>query len=309
MSCPNLMWVKFYGANYASPGCGVRLNKQSPYQKRRNIMSFKKTLFVASATVLGLVALLLVFCAPDPTPPRTALDDQPAKMLSAFFGLDNALPGLRFKDADGMPLTFSKRVQDPDSLEPSAFTVITRSGVRVHPLHVTTRPAHEASKRHSVLLIGEFGNAPEDPPVRVEVTGHLVLAGDEDAQGLSVAVTPLENGPSLVMAYSVSPSDFADDLPLETRQIIVVVWNGGVEPVAGVTRDNHRLGYRLETIDGGSVQPIALGDIGGDNYEYLFLDTQATVMRVSMKSGLLMDPRADANPTTSVGIAAAIDSP
>ena len=57
------------------------------------------------------------------------------------------------------------------------------------------------------------------------------------------------------------------------------------------------------------MQPIALGDIGRDNYEYLYLDTDATLLKVSMKSGLLMDPRADANPATSVGVAAAIDSP
>jgi len=271
--------------------------------------SIHNLITVGFASFLPLVVLLLVACAPDPTPPRTGLDDQPAQMLSAFFGLDNALPSLRFKNVDGMPVTFSKRVQDPGSLEPNGFTVITRSGARVQPLHVTTRPAQAPSKRHTVLLIGEFGNEPEDPPVKVEVTGHLLLAGGEDAQGLSVAVTPLKNGPSLIMAYSVSPGDFADDFPLETKQIVVVVWNGGVTPVEGVTRDNHRLGYSFETVDGDSVQPIALGDIGGDNYEYLFLDTEAAVLRVSMKSGLLMDPRADANPATSVAIAAVSDSP
>jgi hypothetical protein len=73
----------------------------------------------------------------------------------------------------------------------------------------------------------------------------------------------------------------------------------------GVTYENHLLGYSVVTTDGNIVQPIALGDIGGDNYEYLYLDTEATALIVSMKSGLLMDPRSDANPATSVGVAGA----
>jgi len=254
---------------------------------------------------VGFIALTIAGCSPGPTPPRTDLDDQPARMASAFFGLDNAIQALRYKGADGMPVTFSKRVADPDSLEPEMFTVISRSGKRVHPLRVTTRPANAASMRHTVLLIGEFGNEPEDPPVKVEVTGQLILAGGDNAQGLSAQVTPLEDGPSLVLAYAVSPKDFAEDFPPETKQIVVAVWNGGVEPMGGVTDEDHRLGYSVETENGSSPQPIGVGDIGGDNYEYLYLDTESTALRVSMKSNLLMDPRLDGNPATSIEVAGA----
>ncbi len=255
------------------------------------------------AGAFGLISLALVACSPTPTPPKTALDDQPARMVSAFFGLDNGIQAFRYKGADGMPVTFTKRVADLDALEPEAFTVITRSGARVHPVQATTRPANAATKRHSVLLLGEFGNAPDDPPVKVEVTGHLILAGGEDAQGLSVEVTPLEHGPSLVLAYAVNPEDLPGDVPPETKQIIVAVWNGGVEPLEGVSDDMHRLGYSLELNNGNSVQPISVGDIGGDNYEYLYLDTDTTVLHLNMKSGLLMDPRSDANPATSIEVA------
>jgi hypothetical protein len=253
----------------------------------------------------GFISLTLVACAPSSSPSRTALDDQPPRMVSAFFGLDNAIEGLRYKGVDGMPVTFSKRVQDPSSLEPEAFTVITLSGARVHPLRATTRPADEVSKRHTVLLIGEFGNEPEDPPVKVEVTGNVILAGGDDACGLSVKVTPLINGPSLVMAYAVNPKDLVGNFPPETKQIIVAIWNGGVQPIEGVTYKNHLQGYSIETSDGKIVQPIGLGDIGGDNYEYLYLDTEATALRVSMKSNLLMDPRSDGNPATSIEVAGA----
>ena len=53
--------------------------------------------------VLGFVALTLVACANSPAPAGTTLDDQSPRMVSAFFGLDNALPS----DMDGMPVIFS----------------------------------------------------------------------------------------------------------------------------------------------------------------------------------------------------------
>ena len=254
---------------------------------------------------IGFIALTISGCSLDPAPPRTDLDDQPARMVSAFFGLDNAIQALRYKGADGVPVTFSKRVADPDSLEPEMFTVISRSGKRVHPLRVTTRPADETSKRHSVLLIGEFGNEPDDPPAKVKVTGHLILAGGDNAQGLSVDVTQLKDGPSLVLAYAVSPEDLPDDdIPSETKQVVVAIWNGGITPMEGVIAENHRLGYSVEIENGSTVQPIGVGDIGGDNYEYLYLDTEETALRVNIKSGLLMDPRGDVNPATSVEVVA-----
>lgn len=257
--------------------------------------------------VLALVALTWMATAAGSNPPRTALDDEAPRIISAFFGLDNAIPALRFKGADGLPVTFSHRVKDPGSINPEAFTVVTRSGARTHPLWATTRPANEASKRHTVLLIGEFGNEPDDPPVKVEVTGHLILAGGDDAHGLSVAVTPLEDGPSLVMAYAVSPESLKGNYPPETKQIIVAVWNGGVEPIAGFTDETHRLGYTIETVDGDVARPIGLGDVGGDNYEHLYLDTEAIPVRLSMKSGILKDPRTDPNAATSVEVHRAVE--
>jgi hypothetical protein len=137
----------------------------------------------------------------------------------------------------------------------------------------------------------------------VEVTGPLALAGGEDARGLSVAVTPLADGPSLVLAYPARPGEFESRPPPETQQILVVAWAGGVRPMPGTTGESHRLGYSVSTADG-DVVPIALGDLGDrDNYEHLYLDTDARILRVHMKGGLLMDPRGDPNPETSVEVA------
>ena len=254
-------------------------------------------------TALGLVALTLgAFSTgeePKPTQvgERTTLDEQPLRMVSAFFGLDNALPS----DMDGMPVIFSRRVEEP--IDPNSFTVVTRSGARLHPLRATTRPATEAAERHTVLLIGEFGDEPDDPPVRVEMTGQLTVAGDADPRGMSVPVTPLADGPSLALAFATHPVQIESDCPPETKQIVVVVWAGGVRPMPGVTSDDHRLGYSVATTTG-DVVPIAVGNLGDrDNYEHLCLDTVATPFRARMKGGLLMDPRDDPNPATAIDVA------
>ena len=81
-------------------------------------------LFVAA---LIMVALTQVAFAQNQEliPERTSLDDQPPRMVSAFFGLDNDLPRRRLRSMpglDGMPVTFSRRVEGP--VEPAAFTVI-----------------------------------------------------------------------------------------------------------------------------------------------------------------------------------------
>ena len=137
----------------------------------------------------------------------------------------------------------------------------------------------------------------------VEMTRRIAVAGDADPRGMSVPVTPLGDGPSLVLAFASDPARIESDCPPETRQIVVVVWAGGVRPLPGVTPDDHRLGYSVATTSG-EVVPMALGNLGdGDNYEHLCLDTMATPLRASMRGGLLMDPRDDPNPATDVEIA------
>ena len=137
----------------------------------------------------------------------------------------------------------------------------------------------------------------------VEMTGQLAVAGDADPRGMSVPVTPLADGPSLALAFATSPVQIESDCPPETKQIVVVVWAGGVRPMPGVTSDDHRLGYSVATTTG-DVVPIAVGNLGDrDNYEHLCLDTVATPFRASMKGGLLMDPRDDPNPATAIDVA------
>lgn len=159
-----------------------------------------------------------------------------------------------------------------------------------------------------MLLIGELGAEPVDPPVSVAVTGTLELEGGADAKGLSAPVTPLAEGPTLVLAFAGSRAQVDSSCPPEAKQVVVAVWAGGVTLAPGVSDAEHRTSYRVETATG-EVVPFALGDLGDrDNDEHRCLDTQSTVTRVRFAAGRLVDPRGDANPETSVGVASASPS-
>lgn len=109
--------------------------------------------------------------------PREA-DGQSAELLSAFFGLDNGLRRvanriyLRSPGKDGMPVIFSTDI-DHTTLQAGDFQVTTQSG-QVGSMHCASLlPATDAGELGTVLLVGEFDDADDDPPARVEIIGHL----------------------------------------------------------------------------------------------------------------------------------------
>ena len=275
--------------------------------------------FHACATLL-LLSVMLAAASPDVPAgtltrsnpnqiPRTELDDRPAQLVSAFFGLDHALPWKALRlcrqapGLDGIPVTFSRRLVGGPHLDPNVFTVKTRSGAQHHPVCATTAPAHSAGKRHTVLLIGDLGSEPDDPPETVEVSGDLPLEHGANAKGLSAPVIPLAAGPTLVLAMSYRAQDFPCAAPARARQVVVVVWAGGVKPRPGTDEVAHLEGYRVAT-DHGDVKPIALGNLGhNDNYVCLFLSDEIPARRVDFAAGILVDPRGDLNPKTSVAVA------
>lgn len=243
--------------------------------------------------------------------PKTNLDFEPPRMVSAFFGLDNALPKIATQfhpeapGKDGMPVTFSRRVLGGPIVNPKAFTVKTRSGALRQPLFATTAPASALGKGHTVLLIGDLGSEPADPPVSVEVTGELPLEGGANGKGLSAPVIPLADGPTLVLALGYKAGEFPCDTPARTRQVVVAIWAGGVKPKPGADDAAHLKGYRVATSQG-EVRPIALGGLhDNDNYVFLFLATDTPAERVTFAPGIVVDPRGDVNPETSVAVSPA----
>jgi hypothetical protein len=269
--------------------------------------------------LVGLAASLLAARAEDGAIPKTSLDDEPPRLVSAFFGLDHALPAspVLCREAagqDGMPVTFSRRVIEP--IDPKAFTVRTRSGALRHPVCATTAPANARGKHHTVLLIGDLGSedggamcgtspCPLDPPITVEVTGELPLESGGNGKGLSGPVIPLAAGPTLALALGFKGGTYPSDCPPETRQIVVAIWAGGVRPKPGADQTAHREGYRVATSQG-EVRPFALAALNNqDNYVHLRLNTDVPAERVSFAPGILVDPRGDVNPDTSVAVSQA----
>ncbi|MEK9603227.1 MAG: hypothetical protein VW127_02265, partial [Flavobacteriaceae bacterium] len=98
-------------------------------------------------------------------------------LVSAFFGLDNALPSLLLCNQqvgllDGMPVNF-KFPLDASSLSETDFEVLDSLGNIHTPMCVSLAPANENGENRTVLLLGEFGTAVTNPPVEVRVVGDL----------------------------------------------------------------------------------------------------------------------------------------
>ena len=245
---------------------------------------------------------------------------QPARLLSAFFGLDNGLSFganricLGASGQDGMPIVLSHTI-DSETLQPEDFRVFTRSGAERTPFCVTLRPATDTGEHRTVLLIGEFGDAANDPPVKVLVVDDLLsdgMTGDPvNFRGTETHVTPLDAGPALVLAEVVPKDEWSmpgreSACSTGTQQVVRATWAGGVRlPNGDNAGDAERALYRVivERPDGSSneIVPVALADLEDrDNNHLLCLDTSDPVVSVSFPAGHLVDPNRDLNPDTHI---------
>ena len=260
-------------------------------------------------------------------PPSSEVEGSEAALFSAFFGLDDDIPALAGRmvcsgaaGADGMPVVFSEEL-DTATLQAGDFRVTTADGSIGEILCVTPAPAFDSGELRTILMIGQFGSA-DNQPATVEIVGNL-LSSDQSTnfRGTSVAVTPLEDGPFLVFAEVVPESQWelgkessrlpfggGDGCPEATQQVVRAVWAGGVtKPGGDEVDDLERAAYKVYVESGsGEVEPVtpfAIGDLGdGDNNHELCLDTTATPVRVEFPAGLLTDPRDDVNPATSIDV-------
>lgn len=278
------------------------------------------------ALVLGLAA-----CSQPATSTESAdttADTQglaEGTLLSAFFGLDNALPMVAHRiclggaGKDGMPVITSAQV-DHKSLQAGDFRVVRASGAEGSVDCASLLPATDAGELRTILLIGEFGHDGEDPPASVEIAGNLLsLDGQTNFKGASVKVTPLKDGPFLVAAERVSDDErdmglgalgTAGSLCTEpaTVQQLRVTWAGGVTLKGGdaPTQEARRL-YTVTVLgeDGTTreVSPIELADHEDpDNNHVLCLDTSDVPVFVSFPKGHFTDPNEDPNPATSIAV-------
>ena len=265
---------------------------------------------------------LVAGCLAAMMPVAQAANGETARPLSAFFGLDNALPGVAnvlcqgASGQDGMPIVLSHTV-DANTLQAEDFRIVTRSGSEHTPLCSTLRPASDPGELRTVLLIGEFGDAADDPPARVLVVGDLFsdgATGDPvNFRGTETDVTPLDAGPSLVLAEVVPEDRWSTEsrgsaCPQGIRQVVRATWAGGVRlPGGDDAGDAERALYRVtvKRPDGSTdeIVPAALADLGdNDNNHLLCLDTSAPAVSVSFPGGHLVDPNQDLNPDTQVAV-------
>ncbi len=239
-----------------------------------------------------------------------------AEILDVFFGLDDALPVtanvlcMGASGMDGMPVTLSRRVA-VDRPDASAFRITTRSGATHVPRCATLLPALAPTKRHTILLIGDLGSDPGDPPVRLDLVGSIPLEGGGDASGLSSThVTPLADGPSLLIGLRYSPAVLSGCPSPATLQTVQITWSGGITAVGGAELgDAERARMHVSVEEPGGTReltPFALADLGDrDNYTQLCLDVAAPASSVRVEAGVAIDPRGDANPETTIAVVAA----
>ena len=278
----------------------------------------------ASPSLAEVTSVDLSDTTADASLPRES-GGQSADLLSAFYGLDNALPFLArlicrgAPGKDGMPVIFSTQI-DHTTLQASDFRVTSASGAIGQMTCVTLLPATDGGELRTVLLVGEFGTAETDPPVTVEIVGHVhSLDGTLDFQGARIGVTPLARGPSLVMAEIADPTaedlglglrrTDGDDCPTEgIQQAVRVVWDGGVTLENGdepgdAERDLYRVTVRASDGTERQITPAALADLGdGDNNHLLCLETTDTPVSVAFPAGVFTDPNDDLNPATVVAV-------
>ncbi|MEM7099270.1 MAG: hypothetical protein AAF541_13490 [Pseudomonadota bacterium] len=250
-----------------------------------------------------------------------------ATLLSAFFGLDDAIPFLasyricrEFGHQDGMPVIFSKEI-DINTLQAGDFQVALADDQTRVPGCVTPAPAEDFGEYRTILTIGDLGSF-NNPPISVTIVGNVISRdGQTNFRGTEIPVTPLESGPFLVRAESIPkdqwtlgqeasglPFGGGDGCPESTQQVIRAIWSGGVTKPGGDEVDGlERQAYRVYVVDGGgfesSVTPFAIADLGdGDNNHKLCLAVTDKAVRVEFPEGLMTDPRDDLNPATSVAV-------
>jgi len=244
-----------------------------------------------------------------------------AKILSAFYGSDDVggLNPFGFPspdDRDGMPVVFAQEL-DQDTLDSADFKITTESGAVYYPNRATLSPADGEGENSTVLMLGEFGSA-DDQPISVEIVGDLYsLDNDVNYKGESIGVVPLESGPSLVNAKIVSTdlfdtNNFIGEIP-ENGLVVQTTWDGGVTKPNGQELNEDDLQYFTatfldENVDLIEAQPAGMSDLDdGDNHQlpYFEFDEGVNVetlvlVSVSVEGGFVTDPNDDVNDASEV---------
>ena len=259
--------------------------------------------------LLKLLSVILLFACSKNEEPQEPVTQEP--LVSAFFGLDNILPGLLCNQPgsllDGMPVNFIFPL-DSSSLSETDFEVIDSLGNIYTPSCVFLAPANEDGENRTVLLLGEFGTAITNPPVEVRVIGDLfttdTVSGESacseiiNLNGMTTKnVIPLADGPSLFFAQRIDGNLNECNSGTQTIQ---VAWNGGVTPYISGDTESDLFQYYVGYSDSSGVLiphvPISIADINdNDNFHQLCFSTCDEIVKISMMALTVEDPNHDPN--------------
>ena len=258
-----------------------------------------------------LLLLLVLFGCSKDNRDNSQGDIPQDTIVSAFFGLDNVLPGLLCNQPgsqlDGMPVNF-KFPLDVSSLSETDFEVVDRLGNVHTPNCVSLAPANENGENRSVLLLGEFGTAVTNPPVEVRVIGDLfttdTISGESacseiiNLNGITTTnVISLDDGPSLFFAQKIDGNLNECNSGTQTIQ---VAWNGGITPYVSGDTESDLFQYYVGYSESSGVLiphvPISIADINdNDNFHQLCFSTSDEIVKVSMMANTVEDPNHDPN--------------
>ena len=273
-------------------------------------------------TVLRLYIIILLFsCNKKEDPQEEVTNDCKGEyareeiqdtLVSAFFGLDNALPSLLLCNQqegliDGMPVNF-KFPLDASSLSETDFEVFDSLGNIHIPTCFSLAPANENGENRTVLLLGEFGTAVTNPPVEVRIVGDLfttdTFSGESacseiiNLNGVTTTnVIPLADGPSLFFAQRIDGNLNECNSGTQTIQ---VAWNCGVTPYRSGDSESdlfqYYVGYSYCSGDLITLVPISIVDINdNDNFHQLCFSTSDEIVKISMMANTVVDPNQDPN--------------
>ena len=239
-------------------------------------------------------------------------------LVSAFFGLDNALPSLLCNQVgsllDGMPVNFRFPL-DASSLSETDFEVLDSLGNTYTPICAFLAPANENGENRTVLLLGEFGTAVTNPPVEVRVVGDLfttdTLSGESacseiiNLNGITTTnIVPLDDGPSLFFAQRIDGNLNKCDSGTQTIQ---VAWNGGVTPYISGDTESDLFQYYIGYSDSSGILiphvPNSIADINdNDNFHQLCFSTSDEIVKISMMANKVEDPNQDPNEYSEIEV-------
>jgi len=283
------------------------------------VEKIKLVLFTFLVLSLGCQQQVPDYILSDKIPPIDKTRD--AKMLSAFFGLDNALTQktrliwMKAPGKDGMPIVFSHEI-DPETLDASDFQIKTQKGDIRGVEFVSFKPAVEEFELRTLLLIGEYGEYPDNEPVEVEIVGELKTRDGQELKGQKIAVTPLAKGPFISYAeyfkiddeYPYVEKGNGCDCPKsETEVVVRTVWAGGVRSSEGEEiGEAERKHFHVKLVQGKDtieVNPFQIADLN-DNENNIDLCIKETGIPVSVRAdaNIAIDPNDDLNPKTEIKV-------